>query len=228
MEAKTAVSKQLLSRLTHHVRNPFNGIIGFTDLLNNHFETLSDDDKRNYIQIVHQLSKKALLRSENLAWWLKFYTGNLTPVLQNVDITDVIREELNYFSAEIEKQHLDLIAEFNDNAIIQADKVMLQSIIKNILLNIIEFTPVAEEVTISVTRYDNTIRLVFVNVYQETPQDETIAFIEDMANSGVQHATMPDNPGLWTMHTLCSVLKIPLKVKLLQGRAEVIMDLEVE
>lgn len=228
MEAKTAVSKQLLSRLTHHVRNPFNGIIGFTDLLNNHFETLSDDDKRNYIQIVHQLSKKALLRSENLAWWLKFYTGNLTPVIQNVDITDVIKEELNYFSAEMEKQHLDLMAEFNDNAIIQTDKVMLQSIIKNILLNIIEFTPVAEEVSIQITRYDNTIRLVFVNVYQETPQEETLAFIGEMNNEPAQYANMPDNPGLWTMHTLSTVLKMPLKVKLNDGRAEVIMDIEVQ
>ncbi|MFN3446844.1 MAG: histidine kinase dimerization/phospho-acceptor domain-containing protein, partial [Bacteroidia bacterium] len=74
------VDKQLLSRLTHHVRNPFNGIIGFSDLLANHFDKLVDDDKKSYIQIVHQLSKKALLRSENLAWWLKFYTENITPV----------------------------------------------------------------------------------------------------------------------------------------------------
>jgi signal transduction histidine kinase len=214
------VDKQLLSRLTHHVRNPFNGIIGFSDLLANHFDKLVDDDKKSYIQIVHQLSKKALLRSENLAWWLKFYTENITPVPQNVDLADLIKDELNYFSNEVEKQHLDLMLELNDNVIVKADKVMLQSIFKNLLLNIIEFTPVGEYVLINLTKVsDNTIQLTMTNVCSETPTEETIDFVNNSEIPNINN--MPDQPGLWTVKTLCTFLEIPVSMSLKSNQLEV-------
>jgi signal transduction histidine kinase len=214
------VDKQLLSRLTHHVRNPFNGIIGFSDLLANHFDKLVDDDKKSYIQIVHQLSKKALLRSENLAWWLKFYTENITPVPQNVDLADLIKDELNYFSNEVEKQHLDLMLELNDNVMVKADKVMLQSIFKNLLLNIIEFTPIGEYVLINLTKVsDNIIQLTMTNVCSETPTEETIEFVNNTEIPNINN--MPDQPGLWTVKTLCTFLEIPISMSLKSNQLEV-------
>lgn len=220
MNSMATVDKQLLSRLTHHVRNPFNGIIGFSDLLANHFEKLDDEDKKNYIQIVHQLSKKALLRSENLAWWLKFLTENITPVPQNVDLSDLIKDELNYFNNEIDKQHLDLVLELNDSAIIKADKVMLQSIIKNLLLNIIEFTPVGQYVLISLTKTsDKCIQLVMQNVCSETPTDEVIEFFNNTEIANINN--MPNQPGLWTVKTLCAFLEIPVSVSFSNNQFEV-------
>lgn len=214
------VDKQLLSRLTHHVRNPFNGIIGFSDLLANHFEKLDDDDKKNYIQIVHQLSKKALLRSENLAWWLKFFTENITPVPQNVDLSELIKDELNYFNTEIEKQHLDLALEINDNAIIKVDKVMLQSVLKNLLLNIIEFAPVGEYVLINLTKSGaNNLTLTLQNVCTETPSDEVIEFLNNTEMPNINN--MPNQPGLWTVKTLCALLEIPISVTLNGNQFEV-------
>lgn len=214
------VDKQLLSRLTHHVRNPFNGIIGFSDLLANHFEKLDDDDKKNYIQIVHQLSKKALLRSENLAWWLKFFTENITPVPQNVDLSELIKDELNYFNTEIEKQHLDLALEINDNAIIKVDKVMLQSVLKNLLLNIIEFAPVGEYVLINLTKdNEQTFILTLQNVCTETPPDEVIDFLNSKEIPNINN--MPNQPGLWTVRTLCTLLEIPISATLINNQFEV-------
>jgi signal transduction histidine kinase len=202
------------------VRNPFNGIIGFSDLLANHFEKLDEEDKKNYIQIVHQLSKKALLRCENLAWWLKFFTENITPVPQNFDLSDLIKDELNYFNIEIDKQHLDLALEINDNAIIKVDKVMLQSVLKNLLLNIIEYTPVGEYVLINLTKTNNkSIQLVMQNVCSETPAEEVLGFFNSTQISNINN--MPNQPGLWTVKTLCVFLEIPVSVNYSNNQFEV-------
>jgi signal transduction histidine kinase len=206
------------------VRNPFNGIIGFSDLLANHFEKLGDEDKKNYIQIVHQLSKKALLRSENLAWWLKFFTENITPVPQNINLSDLIKDELNYFNTEIEKQHLDLAIEINDNVIVKVDKVMLQSIIKNLLLNIIEFAPVGEYVLINLTKnVAQKLTLTLQNVCTEAPTDEVIEFLNSTDIPKINN--MPDYPGLWTVRTLCALLEIPLSVTLSNNQFEVKLEI---
>lgn len=220
------ISKHLLSRLTHHVRNPFNGIIGFTDLLNNHFEGLSDHDKLNYIKIVHQLSKKALLRSENLSWWLKVYTHNLTPVYQLVDVADLVREELTYFGSELQRQHLDLLEDFQANAMVKTDKVMLQSIVKNVLMNIIEFTPEGEEVNIKTEKKGNLLELTFNNKFSETPPDEALAFILEL-DKEVHFANMPENPGLWTIQTLTKEIDIKLSMSMNDNLAEVKLVFEI-
>lgn len=208
------VNKQLLSRLTHHVRNPFNGIIGFTDLLVNHFDKHSDDDIRKYVQIVHQLSKKALLRSENLAWWLKFYTNNLAPVFQDMDVSDIVKEELSYFGTEIDKQQLDVQFEKGDSNMIYSDKVMLQSIIRNVMSNIIEFTPPGESVDIKLYKAGTKLTLTFSNTFKEQPTEETLAFINALGNKEITSETMPDNPGLWCIKMLGTKLNLNLAIQL--------------
>lgn len=207
------VNKQLLSRLTHHVRNPFNGIIGFTDLLVNHFDKHSDDDIRKYVQIVHQLSKKALLRSENLAWWLKFYTNNLGPVFQDVDVSELVKEELSYFATEIERQQLHIDFEKGDHNMIYTDKVMLQAIIRNAMSNIIEFTPQGESVDIKLYQAGTKLNLAFSNTFKEEPTDETLAFINALGNKEVTTETMPDNPGLWCIKMLSTKLNLALAIQ---------------
>lgn len=226
MSAQEQVNKQLLSRLTHHVRNPFNGIIGFTDLLQNHFHKLNDDDKLNYLQIVHQLSKKALLRSENLSWWLKFYTGNVTPVNQSFDLTVVVQEELNYFSNETQKQHLDIELEIGSGVMVNTDKMMVQNILKNVILNIIEFSPVGENVDITLTNTGKQAVLTFTNVYKDAPSDETLYYIENLA-SGMDILKMPENPGIWTINTLCKQLNIDYKISLNDHAAKVVLTFNV-
>ncbi|MBP9185757.1 MAG: HAMP domain-containing histidine kinase [Bacteroidia bacterium] len=222
-----AVDKQLLSRLTHHVRNPFNGIIGFSDLLANHFEKLSDEDKINYIHIVHQQSKKALLRSENLAWWLKFYTNNITAVAQKFDLADLIKDELNYFNNEIQKQHLDLMLDLDESAFVKTDRMILQGVIKNLLLNVIEFTPVAGYVQIITSnKFDeNLVQLTITNVYAEKPSEETMMFIKNTDETVFN--TMPDNPGLWTVKMLCGLLNINFSMDLKDDQVEVTLLINI-
>lgn len=226
MSTQEQVSKQLLSRLTHHVRNPFNGIIGFTDLLQNHFHKLNDDDKLNYLQIVHQLSKKALLRSENLSWWLKFYTNNVTPVQQSFDLTVVIQEELNYFTNETQKQHLDIEMEIGSGVMVNTDKMMVQNILKNVIMNIIEFSPVGENVDIILTKTTKQAILTFTNVYKDSPSDETLVYIEDL-NTGTDVLRMPENPGIWTINNLCKQLNIDFNISLNNNAAKVVLTFNI-
>lgn len=213
-QAQKPVNKQLLSRLTHHVRNPFNGIIGFTDLLINHFDKHSDDDIRKYVQIVHQLSKKALLRSENLAWWLKFYTNNISPIFQDVDAAELVKEELTYFATEIDKQQLDVQFEKGEGNMIYTDKVMLQAIIRNIMSNIIEFAPQGQQVDIKLYKAGSKLTLTFTNSFKEQPTEETLSFIKSLNDKAVTTDTMPDNPGLWSIKMLGSRLNLNLDIQL--------------
>jgi len=220
------IEKKLLSQLTHHLRSPFNGIIGFSDLLANYFEKLEDGDKRNYIKIVNQLSKKALLRSENLSWWLKVYSDNITPIKQKVDFAELINDELNYFKNELHHQQFQLMLALNNADIVNADKGMIQSVIKNLLLNIIEYTPVGEMVMINLSKFnEHLIQLTMLNVCSEIPSQETINLVNSSRVPDVN--AMSNQPGLWTVRTLCAHMEIPITMSLKSNQLEVKLSINI-
>ncbi len=219
------IEKQLLSVLTHHLRSPFNGIIGFSDLLANHFEKLEDGDKRNYIQIVNQLSKKALLRSENLSWWLKVYSDNITPIKQKVNLAELINDELNYFKNELQHQQFDLMLALNNADMVNADKVMLQSVIRNLLLNIIEYSPAEKKVIISLSKPNEfAMQLIMQNFCVEIPSEQTINFVNNTSTADIN--AMPNQPGLWTVRTLCALMEIPISLSIISNQLEVKLSIK--
>lgn len=219
------IEKQLLSVLTHHLRSPFNGIIGFSDLLANHFEKLEDGDKRNYIQIVNQLSKKALLRSENLSWWLKVYSDNITPIKQKVNLAELINDELNYFKNELQHQQFDLMLALNNADMVNADKVMLQSVIRNLLLNIIEYSPAEKKVIISLSKPNEVaMQLIMQNFCVEIPSEQTINFVNNTSIADIN--AMPNQPGLWTVRTLCALMEIPISLSIISNQLEVKLSIK--
>lgn len=208
-----SVNKQLLSRLTHHVRNPFNGIIGFADLLINHFDKLTDNDVRKHMTVVLQLSKKALLRSENLSWWLKFYTNNLTPLFQDVDLNEVVKDEIAYFAMEISKQQLTMNIRRGEHSIVYSDKVMLQAIIRNAIFNVIEFSVADSEVDLSLSIVKSKLQLSITNTFRDDPSEEALAFAARIGEKEMKTEDMPDTPGLWCIKTLSHVLNLDPKLE---------------
>lgn len=220
MASQPEISKQFLSRLTHHVRNPFNGIIGFTDLIQNHYDKLGDEDKLNYLQIVHQLSKKALLRSENLAWWLKYFTNNVQPVPQPFDLGELLKEELANLSHEFEKHRFDVEQEIEIGVIVNTDKVMVQNMVKNILLNLVEFTPASDNVDIHLTKANNQAVLVVKNHVKSAPTEETLQFLKQTFTEP-DLTRMPETPGLWAITSLGLTLGLQVTINLTDSLATV-------
>ncbi|MFN3446145.1 MAG: hypothetical protein ACK44D_10420 [Bacteroidia bacterium] len=57
------------------------------------------------------------------------------------------------------------------------------------------------------------------NVCSETPTEETIDFVNNSEIPTINN--MPDQPGLWTVKTLCSFLEIPISMSLKSNQLEV-------
>jgi len=96
--------------------------------------------------------------------------------------------------------------------VVNADKVMLQNIIKNILLNIVEFTTPIELVTVQFKKTKTSSSVIFSNPFQEKVSNETLTYIQNLKTSKVDILQMPDHAGIWVMHLLCSSQKIKLDI----------------
>lgn len=131
---------KLFSIISHDLRSPFTGMIGFTELLINDFDKLSEQDKKNYLQNIYSSMKNVLALIENLLTWARL---NLNKVEFNpieLSMTEVIHTVFKTQNVAASVKKIKLESYCNDNIKAFADEDMISTVIRNLVSNAIKFT----------------------------------------------------------------------------------------
>lgn len=131
-----------LNNMSHEVRTPMNGILGFTELLG--LPDLPEDKRSAYLKIIRNSSQQLLKIIDDI---LEISSLQVTPELVNND-TFCINELLLDLHAIFSLKHQNPQVSFfigemlpeGPNSIILSDQVKLHKIISNLLENAFKFT----------------------------------------------------------------------------------------
>jgi PAS domain S-box-containing protein len=149
-ESKSA----FLSSVSHDLRTPLNGVIGFTDL------ALQEKDpakKEDYLEKI-KLSGQLLLDLVNDTLEIsRIESGKYELSPENVDSHLLIQSVLDALRPSAEGKGVTLVDNLNDFSpeTLHVDKLKLQKIILNLLSNAIKFTPKGGSVRFSLERHDD-------------------------------------------------------------------------
>ncbi len=166
---------KLFSIIAHDLRSPFTGMIGFTELLINDFDKLSEQDKKNYLQNIYSSMKNVLALIENLLTWARL---NLNKVEFNpikISMAEVIHTVLKTQNVAASIKKIQLESYCNDNIKAFADEDMISTVIRNLVSNAIKFT--------------NTNGIIKVNCFYEgefvkvSVEDNGVGMESDIANN---------------------------------------------
>lgn len=140
-EAANRAKSEFLSRMSHDIRTPINGVIGMTEIAKKHlFDTDRVSDCLNKID---SASHHLLLLVNDVLDMSRIERGkaeiNLTPVNMN----DFCNKCIGIIAAQIAERGINLIREFNtfNHPDVFADELHLRQVVINILGNAIKFTP---------------------------------------------------------------------------------------
>ncbi len=140
-EESDRLKTAFLENVSHEIRTPMNSILGFLDLLKE--PRLDDLQKTDYIDIVNKSAQRLLETITDIVELSKLESGQPEVHLQDVDIKELMRQQLNLAKTEATRKGLELrLAEesYGDSQILFTDKQKLTSVIRNILNNAIKFT----------------------------------------------------------------------------------------
>jgi signal transduction histidine kinase len=141
LEQANANKDQLYSIIAHDLKNPFNAIIGFTDILDQDFDELNNDRKKELISYLKDLSENAYKLVENLLAWTSSQTGRIKITPKAIDIDDMIRQEMNLSLFQAKRKNITIKHEAGANKKVIADEDTVKTIFRNLLSNAIKFTP---------------------------------------------------------------------------------------
>lgn len=126
--------------IAHDLRNPFNSLLGFSEMLHNEFDSLDIDEKKQIIKALFESSKNTFELVENLLDWSRAQSGKMKfePIVLNLkkNANNAIASCLS----TAKNKNIKINNNISNNLDIIADKDMLSTIIRNIVSNAVKYT----------------------------------------------------------------------------------------
>ncbi|MFK5957434.1 MAG: tetratricopeptide repeat-containing sensor histidine kinase [Lutibacter sp.] len=128
------------SIIAHDLKNPFNSIIGFTELMIENSHEYSEEKKIKFLKIIKGSTSKASSLLNNLLIWANSQSGNLEFNPQKIDLSQKVSDVISLLEIQAINKDIKISNNINNQIFVNADKNMLGTILRNLLSNAIKFT----------------------------------------------------------------------------------------
>jgi signal transduction histidine kinase len=139
LETVNLSKDKFISILAHDLRNPFNAIRGFSQILVDHSNDLDDDEKDELIKMIYKSSDDTFKLLENLLEWANVQKGNLKANPESLNLRILMQNNLEIHQKLAAVKRIKIEGEFQD-LFIKADKYMLDAVIRNLISNAIKYS----------------------------------------------------------------------------------------
>jgi PAS domain S-box-containing protein len=140
-EASDNLKTSFLNNISHEVRTPLNGILGFAEIMSS--PRLSDEDKRDSLSMLHESSDRLLNTITNYMDISLITSGNMSVNKKDFIPGQVLRKKFDNYKKICSDRKLELLLSIpvlSENLTINTDPEIFQKIINHLLNNAIKFT----------------------------------------------------------------------------------------
>jgi len=141
LEHLNTTKDKFIKILAHDLRNPFNAILGYSEMLTQNYSNYDDVKRQKFIKSIYESSANTYKLLEDLLEWAKSQQNNNHFNPKNLNLIYLVEDciELTYYSAINKK--IEIITEIEKDLVVFAEEEMLLTILRNLLTNAIKFTP---------------------------------------------------------------------------------------
>lgn len=139
----------LISIIAHDLRNPFNSIIGFSELMSYELEKMNYSKVERYSKIILDSSTKAMELLSNLSMWSQSQSGTMSFHPEKLNFAISVDETIDLFALIALQKDITIKKNILPDLMIFADRNMLETILRNLISNAIKFTKFGGEIIIS-------------------------------------------------------------------------------
>lgn len=132
---------RFISIIAHDLKNPFNAIINFSELLILKSSNVLQPKQLDMIKIISSSSKTAYSLLENLLYWGKNQNSSIAFHPVRLNISDLIRDVIDFHTVSALIKNIMITDKSKPGIMVYADLDMVTTILRNLLNNAIKFTP---------------------------------------------------------------------------------------
>ena len=150
---------KFFSIIAHDLRNPFNGFLGFTDILKTDLRKMTLNEIEMIVNNMNNSAHRLFGLLTNLLEWSMAKRGLMEINPEKVNLNEIVQSVLNICNESLTAKDINLRNEISNDILFTADKRKLESILRNLISNAIKFTNSGGVVTISANRLEDSINI---------------------------------------------------------------------
>lgn len=127
--------------IAHDLKGPFNSILGLTELLLAEYDSISEDERLSYINLLYKSSNSTYKLLENLLEWARLQTGYIEIQKEVLNLVELVNESIEPSLANAAKKGITVIKNIENHISVMADDNSIKTIIRNLFNNAVKYTP---------------------------------------------------------------------------------------
>ncbi len=154
-----ATKVKFISILAHDLKNPFNAILGFSDLIVKNFHKYDGEKIKNLVGIIHSTSKNTYNLLVNLLEWSSSQSNKTQFRPVKLKLLEVVNDCYQLIKSNATQKNIDIRIDINSDVFVLADREMLKTVLRNLLTNSVKFTPVNGKVGLFTNLHENMVEI---------------------------------------------------------------------
>lgn len=156
-----ATKDRFFSIISHDLRSPFAGIIGFTDTLLSQYHELTEELRLSFLKDVSDSAHTAFRLVENLLAWSRTQLGELTIEPKPVHLYPIVKDLVDLYSPLAKQRRMEVLCDIPKDTYLLADEQTITLVIRNLVNNAVKFNKDGEAIIIT-AREDADKVIIFI------------------------------------------------------------------
>ncbi len=173
MKSIDTLRRELIANVSHDLRTPLAILKGYVETLQIKRDSLTEDEKQEYIQITHDNVDKLSNLINQLFEYSKFEAEQVTPIKEPFSITELSHDLIAKFKVLAEKKQIKLqLDNPNENTMVYADVSLVERALQNLIENAIKYTEPKGKVIVSLHKIGENIEINITDTGTGIPINE--------------------------------------------------------
>jgi len=131
---------RIFSVVAHDLRNPVAAVTGFSELLYENFGEFTTDTQKEYLLQIVQGTQRIQNLLENLLVWARSQMKAIKFEPESLRVKDVLDECVRQLKANLDHKKVSCQVEVDKQCMVYADKAMIHTVLRNLIINAIKFS----------------------------------------------------------------------------------------
>lgn len=140
---------KFFSIIAHDLKNPFNSILGFSDVLHDNYYEMSEEERMESVKILNESSYKVFELLINLLDWSRIQTGNIQFIPEKINLLNQIEQIEELYHEQLTRKDLRIIKNVERDILVHGDLQMVKTILRNIINNAIKYSVAKTNIVIN-------------------------------------------------------------------------------
>ncbi|WP_299579429.1 HAMP domain-containing sensor histidine kinase [uncultured Sunxiuqinia sp.] len=151
---------KFFSIVSHDLMNPFNALLGFSEMLNESAKKGNKEDTSEYASIVHQSAKRIFNLLQNLLVWTRMQNGKTKYAPKTEKVEELVSDTMLIVAPIAQNKQIKLEWDVEKEITAKLDSNMIGSALQNLVTNAIKFTENGGSVKVTATTEPDNLNFV--------------------------------------------------------------------